>query len=167
MPIGTFYQPTRTRRDLNQLILDLAALSAYVDSIEARVTDLEAITRDGVIGFTIDGGGSVITTGLKGFVPVPDTCRIKAWRVVADQVGSIAIDVWKDSFANFPPTDADSIAAASLPTLSNAQKAEDIILTGWSKDLVEGDWLAFNVDSASTVTRVTVALFVIYNEDEL
>lgn len=112
----------------------------------------------GALGITIDGGGSAITTGTKGYLLIPYACTITAADLVADQSGSIVIDVWKDTAANFPPTDADSITAAAPPTLSAAQRSADSTLTGWTTSLAAGDYLAFHVDSVSTVTRVTLAL---------
>lgn len=107
----------------------------------------------------IDGGGSAITTGVKGYIEVPFAWSdITAARVLADQSGSIVIDVWKDTYANYPPVDADSITASAPPTISSATKSQDTTLTGWTKTGSAGDILGFNVDSATTVTRVTIAL---------
>jgi hypothetical protein len=111
-----------------------------------------------VIGITIDGGGSAITTGVKGYVECPYAGTITAATLVADQSGSIVIDVWKDTYANFPPVDADSITASAPPTLSSAQKSQDTTLTGWTTSVAAGDILGFNVDSITTVTRVTLTL---------
>lgn len=110
------------------------------------------------ITFIIDGGGSAITTGEKGHVIVPFACTINEAWALADQSGSIVVDVWKDTYANFPPTDADSITAAAPITISTATKAQDSTLTGWTTSVTAGDVLAFNVDSASTVTRVAIYL---------
>ena len=79
-------------------------------------------------------------------------------RLFADQSGSAVVDIWKDSYANFPATVADTITASAKPTLSAAAKYEDTTLTGWTTSLVAGDVLRFNVDSASTITRLTVSL---------
>lgn len=113
-----------------------------------------------VIAFVIDGGGSAITSGTKGFVEVPFACVITAGRLLADQSGSIIVDVWKDTYANYPPTDADSITSAAPLTISAATKSEDSTLTGWTTSIAAGDILAFNVDSATSLTRVTVSLTV-------
>lgn len=78
--------------------------------------------------------------------------------MLADQSGGCVIDVWKDSYANAPPTNDDTITASAPPTLSSAAKSEDATLTGWTKTISSGDVLAFNVDSATTVTRVTLIL---------
>jgi hypothetical protein len=106
----------------------------------------------------IDGGGSAITTGVKGYLPIPYTGIIKSWKLLADQAGSIVIDVWKDTYENYPPTVADTIAGSEKPTLSAATKNEDTALTTWNTNIRSGDILGFNVDSASTVTKVTLTL---------
>jgi hypothetical protein len=108
--------------------------------------------------FIIDGGGSAITTGQKGHLELPFACTITGWTILADQSGSIVVDVWKDTYANFPPTVADTIAGSEKPTLSSVQKNQDLTLTTWTTSVAAGDILAFNVDSVSTVTRVTLSL---------
>lgn len=110
------------------------------------------------LNFVIDGGGSAITTGVKGYLEMPFAGTITANRLFADQSGSIVIDIWKDTFANFPPLDADSITASAPPTLSTAQSSEDETLTGWTTTFSAGDILGFNVDSITTCERVTLSL---------
>lgn len=105
-----------------------------------------------------DGGGSVLTTGIKGDMSIPYACTILSARLLADQAGSIVVDIWKDTYANYPPTVADTITAAAKPTLSAATKNEDTTLTGWNTAIVAGDTLRFNIDSVATITRATLAL---------
>ncbi len=112
----------------------------------------------GSFGITIDGSGSAITTGNKGYVTIPYSGTITGWDILADQSGSIVIDVWKDTYANFPPTVADSIAGTEKPTLSSQQKNQDNTLTSWTTSVNAGDIIAFNVDSASTVTKVNLTI---------
>jgi hypothetical protein len=110
------------------------------------------------VGITIDGGGSAITTGVKGYIEVPYACTINQVTLLADQSGSCVIDIWKDTYANYPPTVADTITASAKPTISAATKSQDATLTGWTTSISAGDILGFNVDSASTVTRVHLIL---------
>jgi hypothetical protein len=110
------------------------------------------------IPFIIDGGGSPITTGVKGYLTIPFSCTITQVTVLSTVSGSIVIDIWKDSYGNFPPVDADSITSATPPTLSGAVSSQDVTLTNWIKTITAGDVLAYNVDSATTVTLVTVSL---------
>ena len=112
----------------------------------------------GSFGITIDGGGSAITTGVKGYVEMPYAGTITSWTILADQSGSAVIDLWKDTYANFPPTSADTITASARPTLSSAVKGQSSTLTGWTTAVAAGDIIAFNVVSASASTRITLAL---------
>lgn len=112
----------------------------------------------GTVGITIDGGGSAITTGTKGYVECPFAGTIVSATVLLDQSGSIVIDVWKDTYANALPTDADSITAAAPPTVSSATKSQDTTLTGWTTSVAAGDIFGFNVDSITTATRATLTL---------
>lgn len=106
----------------------------------------------------IDGAGTTIATGVKGFIEVPFACTINRVTLAADQSGSIVIDVWRANAA--VPTVANTITASDLPTLSSAQYSTDTALTGWSKTLVARDILAFNVNSATTVQKVLISLTV-------
>lgn len=121
---------------------------------------MTANQRTSAVIWTIDGGGAPITTGQKGYIQVPFACTITAARSFADQSGSIVVDVWKDSYVNYPPVDADSITASAPITISSTTKSEDSTLTGWIKTIAAGDILGFNVDSASTITRLTIVLTV-------
>lgn len=118
---------------------------------------VNAATRS--ITFVVDGAGSAITTGEKSAsVRVPWNGTITKATLLADQAGDAVVDVWKDSLANFPPTVADSICGAAKPTLAAAQKSEDTTLTGWTTQVVAGDVFKINVDSAATLTHLTLIL---------
>lgn len=145
-------------RDLGSSAIRFAVL--HVDQIDLAGVALDgsSIPLTDCFEFVIDGGGSAITTGEKGHLEVPFDCTITAVTMLADQSGSIVIDVWKDTYANYPPTNADSITASATPTISSAVKSQDTTLTGWTTSLTAGDILAFNVDSVTNITRVTISL---------
>lgn len=110
-------------------------------------------------GLVVDGGGAVITTGVKSDVSIPFNMKITGWYLTADQAGSIVIDVWKDVFANFPPTILDTIAGAELPSLVAAQSNSDTNLTTWTTTVAAGDVIRFNVNSATTITKISLTIF--------
>jgi len=139
-------------------ISSLSGAGALAGKNTVAVSDLDAAARTVAIAFVIDGGGSAITTGIKGDLMIPFACTIAGVTLLGDQSGSIAVDIWKDSYANYPPTSADSITASAKPTLSSAAKSRDTTLTGWTKAISAGQTLRFNVDSAATLTRVTLIL---------
>jgi hypothetical protein len=133
-------------------LVDDANAAAAVSTLGLDNTKIATLT------YVIDGGGSTITTGLKGFLEVPFACTITRATLLADQSGSIVVDVWKDTYANFPPTNADSIAASAKPTITTAVKSQDATLTGWTTAIGAGDVLAFNVDSVTSIQRATLSL---------
>jgi hypothetical protein len=104
--------------------------------------------------------GSVIRTGVKSYFVVPQKCNIVGMMLVADQVGSLVVDIYRTSFAQFPPTEGSSITFGSRPTLSNAQSIEDRALINWSTTLNRGDVLAINVLSCTKITNFSLALLV-------
>ena len=113
---------------------------------------------EAAIIYVIDGGGSAITTGVKGDLYIPFICNITEVTLLADQSGSIVIDIWKDTYGNFAPTVADTIVASAKPTIAVGIKSQDNTLTGWNKTIEAGDSLRFNVDSITSVTRLTICL---------
>jgi hypothetical protein len=66
-------------------------------------------TPEAGLAFIIDGGGSAITTGEKGHLEVPFTCNLQQVSLLADQSGSIKIDIWRDTYDHYPPNNWDSI----------------------------------------------------------
>jgi hypothetical protein len=112
------------------------------------------------INVVIDGGGSAITTGVKGDVMVDFNCTINAWTLLADRSGDIVVDIWREELGDFPPTDADSMCSGKEPTIAaSGTNAQDTTITDWtSDDIVAGDILRFNVDSCTTIQRATLAL---------
>ena len=146
---GTFADNTTrqiTEGDMRQFADDIADSTIFLDD---AYDNLQII---------IDGGGSAITTGIKADLVVPYNCTVIGWDILGDASGSIVVDIWKDTYANFPPTVADTITGTEKPTLSSAAKNQDVALSTWTTTLTRNDILRFNVDSASTVTRVTLSL---------
>ena len=84
---------------------------------------------------------------------------VTGWTITSDQTGSIVVDLWKDTYANFPPTVADTITGTEKPTLSSASKNQDNALTTWTTTINNGDIIRFNVDSVSTVQRVHLTIY--------
>ncbi len=133
--------------------------SIYESTADAGVTVDGLLIKDGdihgtpeAIEFVIHGGGATITTGIAVDIVAKCAMTITGWTLLADQTGSIAVGVWKDSYANFPPTVADLIVTPSITTAAKNQA------TGLSISIAQGDILRFNVDSVTSIQRLTVAL---------
>ena len=167
----------RMRIDSNGNVVVGASLDVGITRSAANVLEvnngtigtLAAIKASNFIGlvenleFVIDGGGSTIITGMKGYLYVDNACTINQATLLADQSGSIVVDIFACSYANFDagathPVSGDKITASAPPTITTATKAQDSTLTGWTTTIAAGTVLAFNVSSVTTIARVTLAL---------
>jgi hypothetical protein len=171
-PAGT---PGDAKIEFSDLQTEVLAGNAFTGrTITGTANHITVTNGDGVSGnptldlgsrittdtrsLTIDGGGSTITTGRRGAIEIPFTCTITAVRVFADQTGSIVLDIWKDTYTNYPPTIGDSITASAKPTISSATKSEDTTLAGWTLNITAGDVLVVYVDSCTSITQATISL---------
>lgn len=112
------------------------------------------------IEFLIDGGGSAIATGEQPVIEVPFDCTITSVTMLADVSTSSVVDIWVDSYANYPPTNADTITASAVPTITADTDSQDATLTGWTTSLSKGDVIKYNVDSNDNATWLLVSLLV-------
>jgi len=112
------------------------------------------------ITYVIDGGGAEITTGEKGNLEIPFACTITRCTLLGNQSGSVECDIWMDTYANFPPTIADSIVASAPPTISSSTKSQDSTLTGWTVAVPAGSTMRFVVNSVTAIQILTIALTV-------
>lgn len=143
--------PVSTKTWSTGAILPASDLNTYV-------RDAVALLREAAIEAVLDGGGAPLTDGTVVYIEVPWDCTIVSFTVLADQSGSITVEVHSDTYANFPPTTADDISNGGL-ALSTAVKGQDETLTSWTTSLSKGDVIAFYVDGLATnIERVTCSL---------
>lgn len=109
--------------------------------------------------FEFDGFGNVLATTIDDaqIEEMPWDCTLLKWRVIEASKTPISatatIDVWKDAYANYPPTVADAMTGAGTkPNLASTTKNEGTDFTSWTTTgMVKGD-----VPRAS-LTAVTLA----------
>ncbi len=132
-------------------LVELRLTAGFIDSI-----------KKGSIVYVIDGGGSAITTGIKGFIEAPFDGSLEEIRLFADQAaGNISIDILRDTYANYPPDDTWDRMGNPV-TIVGTNKSEDD-LSGWAvadRLFSAGDIFAFDVNSCLTHTRVTISMTV-------
>lgn len=112
----------------------------------------------GSFGLTVDGGGNVITSGVKGYLVMPYNATITGWDIIGDISGTCKIDIWKNTSI---PTSVNTITGTEAPLLFNQQINSKNNLTTFNTGLAINDILAFNVISASTVSRINLIIKVI------
>lgn len=119
-----------------------------------------ALYVSNAVEFIIDGGGSALTTGVKGDIRFPFACTLTGWSLLADVSGAIKIDLWKDTYANFPPTNDDSITNGHEPEIAaSGVSAEDTDIADWNGEAIAaGSILRINIDSVAAITRAVLVL---------
>lgn len=134
-----------------QSLVELRLTAGFIDAL-----------KEGSIVYVIDGGGSAISTGQKGWIEAPFNGTIKSCRLFADQTGAINVNIWKDTYDNYPPviSDDDVTPVAGL-SISGAIKAQFTDLSDWTNiQFNQGDIFAFNVASCTAIQRLTISLTV-------
>ena len=141
----------------------LAANSQQMGVTEYAVkTYVDNIIKKGAFGFNIVGIDTIIIVGLKSCVVAPPFAgTITGWdlfEVTSTPIASTCvIDIWKDTYANYPPTVADTIFGTK-PSLSAATKNQ---ATGLSIPFSAGDVFVINVDSNDLAKNLYFGLTVI------
>ena len=90
-----------------------AALADLTSAGRALIDDADAAAQRVTMGVAsrsiqvlLDGGGAVIPTGVYCDYQFRFACTITAWRLLADQSGSLVVDVWKDTYCVDHETEA-------------------------------------------------------------
>lgn len=147
---------TISNTDWSGTALAVANGGTGANSIAAARVNL-GLSKDAIV-FEFDGNGSVLSTNAKKDRRLPYDVTIVGWDLLADQTGTIVIDLWLDQYGNYPPDSADKITGSSPPTISLANKATASSVTGWTTAMSEGNVLRANINSVSTITRATLIL---------
>lgn len=114
------------------------------------------------VTFTFFNNGVTLQAGaVTNPVVIPFDFEITSYTLLSDAPGSCALDVMKDTYANYPPAAPDSIVAAAPPALVGVNKNQDSTLTGWTKTGTAGDVLIASLTSSSTIKYVTLLLTVV------
>lgn len=129
--------------------------------IEIGAALIAAETGTGLVGkiqIGVDGRGSSPPLGILLDWVVPFGLTITSWEVLADISGSIQYDLWIDTYANFPPTVADTKTGTDKPKLVSQLTNTSSALTGWTVNWTAGDVVRVNIDSTSVLTRALLVL---------
>lgn len=107
----------------------------------------------------VDGAGAALAAGPGPDVELPWAYVVEGWALYADAPGSAVLDLRvATSYATYPT--ATSICAGAPPTLAGAQKATSTDLPGWTTALPRGTVLRPVLESAASVSRLSLTLYV-------
>lgn len=112
--------------------------------------------------YEMNGGGGPLATVVQGYITVPFNATITGAEMLATNSGSLQMDIWRCTFAQFDagmthPVSSDSICNGVLPTISSDVKTSTNV-SGWNKTLSQNDVLAFVVVSDTNIGNATITL---------
>ena len=129
-------------------------------------TGLQGSTGETGIGFYegVTGIFNVRLTrraGMQADISVPYDLELYGWRMLSLQgtQGSVLVDLYNDTYANFPFTGTPMHSGATGPNISESTKNEDNDLSDWATTSVsEGDVMRVNISSVTGIRQSTLAL---------
>lgn len=106
------------------------------------------------LNIIFDGGGVVLTTGVKAMFEAPYDLQISSGKLFSldNTSGSIEVQLWKGTYTN-PPTSAGNIHTFSLSSAAKSSKAVDL-------ELSTGDIIFFKIESVTSIKIACLSLMV-------
>jgi len=167
---GTAYVPTNPQQLIvvkNNLVME--PLEDYVISTSNVIFTVAPNSGDDVfiialattadltrtINFVVDSGSIVMIPGNKGSVTLDVSGILESLVILSDQQGSLTLSIKKSNYTNFPTF--SNIHPSNI-IMTNERKIRDDNLTGWTKTLVAGDILTFDVIAVNNINRFLVSL---------
>lgn len=155
--LGSVYQGSTWRQTAaGPITIDTTATTWAVTPLASGGLNSNIIVHS--FGISMDGSGSPITTGVKGYTEIPFSGTITGWTLLGDVSGSIVVDVWKAAYSSYPPTVSNTITGGTLPTISSAVKGQNLSVSGWTTSVTAGDTIGFNVNSCTGITKATLVI---------
>jgi hypothetical protein len=132
-------------------------LTLNTSSGQLYYTSSNAVTspqlKSGSFGVTIDGNGSTLTPGEKGYLAMPCSGTLTNWTIATDIAGTLNISLYTSSFTQFQ--------AGSSGSLTSLQLGSSTRIASGSLNIpfTDKNIITFRVNTGvATVTRATVTI---------
>lgn len=164
LPAGTA-SPLTTKGDVYGFSTVNARIPVGTNAQKLRANSAQTLGVDWadvnrVIAFGIDGGGIALSAGMVSrAVRAKGNYTVKLSTIFlspGSAAGSCVLDVLTSTYSNYDT--GTSIVASAPPTLSSAIKAQDSTLTGWTVNVLDGNFYWIKITSVSGLTNVTLDL---------
>lgn len=165
-PTGTWTNMVLTSPTCSTIELGAAQTDTTITRVSAGVVAVEgnnvllangnAVKRS--IGFTVDGGGSAISSGkVKGFFTCPYAGTITGYNIVAD-AGTCTIKTWKIATGTAKPTSSNSISTSGVQLATGTAIHSSTTSDFTSTTVSANDIFAFNIETIATATELSFSL---------
>ena len=163
LPVAISLGPTTDYLEVSKYVGAPGAPYVSVRATPKTVASAMAQSLVSGLEFIISNLGSVLITGVQPYLTVPYNSTITGATMVIAPSGSLTVDIWRCSYAQFDggvthPVVADSITGGN-PLLIPSDSKTTSTLAGWNPSLNKGDVLAFNISSVTNATQATITLY--------
>ena len=111
-----------------------------------------------VMTFGSDGGGSVLTTGIKTYsIKSPFNGTITGWEIAGSSTGTITFDIWKNT-SGTAPVSSNSIVGSNPPKSTGNQFVSSTGLAGWDTDFNIGDIFAMVITAVTGYSQIILGI---------
>lgn len=132
--------------------------------LNQQIRDNGNVLNPGGLTMVLDNGGAAFSSGtgcssgsLIGF-EWPFSGSLQTATVITDAASNVEIQLWKDTYANWPPTSAMNICGNSPLRTASATKLQVTTLTTWTACFAAGDWIVPRIIGCSGPTKAFLAL---------
>ena len=132
--------------------------------LNTHVRDNLNVLLPGGLTMILDNGGTAFSSGtgcssgsLIGF-EWPFSGSLQTATVITDNASNVEIQLWKDTFANWPPASTANICGTSPLRTASAKTLQVTTLTTWTACFAAGDWIVPRVIGCSGPTKAFLAL---------
>lgn len=108
------------------------------------------------INYIVDSGSLSMVSGNKGSVTLDVSGILENVVILSDQQGDLTLNIKKSNYSTYPTF--SSIVGGVYVQLTNARKVRDDVLSGWTKTIVAGDILTFDVIAVNNINRFLISL---------
>ncbi len=118
-------------------------------SSASNTVRVDATSNLRTINFSVDGGGSVISTGVKRYsCRSPYAGNITGWEIAGGETGIVTFDIWKTDYSTVPQV-GNSIVGSDYPKSTGLQftSSTDTSLSGWDRAFNSGDIFAIVINN--------------------
>jgi hypothetical protein len=152
---GIFPQPLVIRDGASSTLAGVTAGNRFKVEVDYAPG---AVPAYAFLSLIIGDGSTVISSGTTGYsAPIPFGGTITGWTIAevssATPLSSIAVDLWKDTIVNYPPTGGDLISGTEPPSLVNQRVGADNTLTTWTTSVAANDCFGFTVASTNGIAK--------------
>lgn len=137
-----------------------ASASSPSQSVTATLASNFKVGSCGAIFTTVSG---VVTNGTTAYAQVPYNGTITGWTLVSTNAsGSCTVTVFKNTYANYPPTSPTDNIFTVQPALVSQIKNQNLSPTfvGSQATVAAGDWIGFTISGVSLVSWVNLTLLI-------